>query len=144
MSEAIAGETVGAGHLEARLCESVAGPEVDYPAKGLPSCVECWRVARDSAVAGQGGARIGVMRRSQVRLLSGARCAVRRGPENVSLFSACQSTWPGSPTAASARESGQGMCAAKHVSLRERLHALGLECERLMVVGLASRAAQFA
>ena len=124
------------------------------------------------------------MRRSRVRLLSGARFVVRRGPENVSSISACQEptfpargfrwaldpfsqvsfngvcdkvnwvavdapvlaeivatvqrlpyTWPGPPTAASARESGQGTCAAKHALLRERLHALGLDCERLMVVG---------
>lgn len=44
-------------------------------------------------------------------------------------------TWPGPPTAASARQSGRGTCAAKHALLRERVHAVGLDCERMMVVG---------
>lgn len=43
--------------------------------------------------------------------------------------------WPGPPTAASARESGRGTCAAKHALLRDNIKAVGLDCERLMVVG---------
>lgn len=43
--------------------------------------------------------------------------------------------WPGPPTAASARQSGQGTCAAKHALLREKVQALGMPCMQLMVVG---------
>lgn len=45
------------------------------------------------------------------------------------------SAWPGPPTAVSARETGRGTCAAKHALLREDIEAVGLGCERLMVVG---------
>jgi len=44
--------------------------------------------------------------------------------------------WPGPPTAAAARQSGQGTCAAKHALLREEVEALGMPCMHLMVVGL--------
>lgn len=43
--------------------------------------------------------------------------------------------WPGPPTAASAKETGRGTCASKHALLRDDIRAVGLGCERLIVVG---------